>query len=164
MATRSQIDKLTGPARSPTDCGNNYTTAIAAGCIFDFTAVKWMAPECHNATLSKSLASKVPKPMFFLSKNLTEPLSEDPLEISQHDQIWSHHEYHAIHCTYMLQLAATAAVMVSSGHHNVFLNSFSANADHIAHCSRALSNPVPDLRSVHIPRPGSALHCNIVSL
>ncbi|USP80825.1 hypothetical protein yc1106_08099 [Curvularia clavata] len=142
-----------------TDCGSNHSTAIAAGCVYDIVAPQWTPPECYNAPLSEEYARKIPKPMFFRWPNLTEPIPEDPLEISRHDTIWTFDAYHTMHCVYILELAALAAGMASSGQQDVFLNHIAANSKHTKHCTELLSgnNSSPGPTEIH--RPGAALRC-----
>ncbi|PSN64609.1 hypothetical protein BS50DRAFT_678674 [Corynespora cassiicola Philippines] len=113
VSASPQADKTPKSSTSYTDCGSNYSTAAAAGCIYDIIAPQWMPPECYNAKLSNEHASKVSKPMFFRWPNLTEPLSDDPMELSLHDTVWTFDEYHTTHCVYILELAAAREVMGS---------------------------------------------------
>lgn len=142
-----------------TDCGSNYSTAMAAGCVYDMIAPQWTPPECYNAALSEEYGLKIPKPMFFRWSNLTEPIPEDPVEISRHDTIWTFDKYHTIHCVYILELAALAAAMASSGHQDVSLNHIAANSKHTKHCTELLSGNITSPGPTEIHRPGAALHC-----
>lgn len=154
-----RTDKAPKSLKPFTDCGDNHSTAIAAGCVYDIVAPQWTPPECYNAPLSEEYARRIPKPMFFRWPNLTEPIPEDPLEISKHDTIWTFDEYHTIHCVYILELAALAAGMASSGQQDVFLNHIAANSKHTKHCTELLSgnNTSPGPTEIH--RPGAALRC-----
>jgi hypothetical protein len=158
-----QKNETSNPSKLYTDCGSNYSTAIAAGCIYDIVAPQWTPPECYNAALSKEHAIKIPKPMFFRWSNLTEPIPEDPLEISQHETIWTFDEYHTIHCVYILELAALAAAVVSSGHQGVYLNHIAANSKHTKHCTELLSSNITSPGPTEIRHPGAALHCDVLA-
>ena len=157
-----QTDEASKSSKSYTDCGSNYSTAIAAGCMYDIVAPQWTPPECYNAALSKEYAAKIPKPMFFRWPNLTEPIPEDPLEISQHETVRTFDEYYTIHCVYILELAALAAAMASSGHHDVYLNHIAANSKHTKHCTELLSGNITSPGPIEIHRPGAALRCKLV--
>lgn len=97
--------------------------------------------------------------MFFRWENLTEPIPEDPVEISKHDTVWTFDKYHTIHCVYILELAALAASMASSGNQDVFLNHVAANSKHTRHCTELLSGNISFPGETEIHRPGSALRC-----
>lgn len=163
VSASPQTDKLPNFSKLYTDCGSNYSTAFAAGCIFDIVAPQWIPPECYNANLSNEHASKIPKPMFFRWPNLTEPISEDPMEISQYERVWTFDEYHTIHCIYILELAALAAAKAFSGHEAVYLNSISTNSKHTKHCTDLLSSNATSPGPVEIRRPGGILRCNVLS-
>lgn len=154
-----ETDEAQRSSKLHTDCGSNYSTAIAAGCVYDIVAPQWTPPECYNAALSEEYATKISKPMFYRWSNLTEPIPEDPVEISRHDTIWTFDEYHTIHCVYILELAALAAAMASSGHQDVYLNHIAANSKHTKHCTELLSGDITSPGPTEIHRPGAALRC-----
>jgi hypothetical protein len=154
-----QTNKGPDSSKPYTDCGSNYSTAIAAGCIYDIVAPQWTPPECYNAELSKEHAAKIPKPMFFRWENLIGPIPEDPVELSRHDTVWTFDEYHTIHCVYILELAAMAAAMASSGHQDVYVNHIAANSKHTRHCTELLSSNVTSPGPTEIRHPGAALRC-----
>jgi hypothetical protein len=143
-----------------TDCGKNYSTAIEAGCVYDLMSPQWVPPECFNASLSKEHISRVPQPIFFRWSNLTEPISNDPMELSQYETVWTHDEYHKVHCGYFLELAALAADVEFSGNGGVHLNSESVQIKHSRHCDDLLlSEEVKSVGAVEISRPGGGLKC-----
>jgi hypothetical protein len=154
-----QNDRSSKSSKIYTDCGGNYSTAIAAGCIYDLMSPQWVPPECYNATLSKEHVSRVPQPIFFRWSNLTEPLSNDPLELSQYDSVWTHDEYHKVHCGYFLELAALAADVGFSSHQKVYLNGESVQIKHSRHCDDLLLSKGTSPGAVEISRPGGGLRC-----
>ncbi|PVI01721.1 hypothetical protein DM02DRAFT_613432 [Periconia macrospinosa] len=149
---------------SYTDCGKNYSTAVAAGCVFDVLATTWVPPECHNATLFNEYTSRLPKPLFYRWPNLTEPLSEDPKELVTHETIWSYGEFHTAHCLYLLQCGALAAAKVSAGHRNVLANNHATSLWHIAHCTKNVFNSMsyPENNTEIKNAARSSLFCKVL--
>lgn len=149
---------------SYTDCGMNYSMAVAAGCIFDVLATTWVPPECHNATLFNEYTSRLPKPMFYRWPNLTEPLSEDPQELVTHETIWSYGEFHTAHCLYLLQCGALAAAKVSAGHQNVLANNHATSLWHIGHCTKNVFNSLsyPENNTEIKNAARSSLFCKVL--
>ncbi|KAI1676353.1 hypothetical protein KJE20_14056 [Pyrenophora tritici-repentis] len=173
-------------ARSPrqsalyTDCGKDHLMAAAAGCVFDPMAVGWMAPECRNPSLFEEYALKLVSDQSSIEKyitnpaeniwfrwpNLTEPIS-DPSEMIKLDEIWSYGAFHVWHCLYMAQLAVLAAMRVSSGEHNVLLNSRSTESEHVEHCfsfaTDIILHPSTTQQSLFTMPGTSVWNCNVLS-
>lgn len=143
-----------GLRRSPdgllTECGITHIEAIENGCIFDEMAFQYTPPACFEADL---LAATI-DPTSFLAPdaagifpwyrwhNFTEPVAQDPAELSRYNYLWTTNDWHISHCLYMWRLTNNAVNRVATGEKGVYVLEDAIAGGHVSHCNMLVSDKV----------------------
>lgn len=133
-----------------TECGETHIEAMENGCIFDEMAFQYTPPACFEAEL---LAATI-DPTSFLAPdaagifpwyrwhNFTEPVAQDPAELSRHNYLWTTNDWHITHCLYMWRLTNNAVNRIASGEKGVYVLEDAIAGGHVSHCNMLVSDKV----------------------
>lgn len=148
--TRSSSGLRRSPGGLLTECGETHIEAMENGCIFDEMAFQYTPPACFEAEL---LAATI-DPTSFLAPdaagifpwyrwhNFTEPVAQDPAELSRYNYLWTTNDWHITHCLYMWRLTNSAVNRVAVGEKGVYVLEDAIAGGHVSHCNMLVSDKV----------------------
>jgi hypothetical protein len=117
------------------DCGQSPAEAKAKGCIFDIMNYAWTPPACYEPDLAEEALLRGPWP-WYLDRNATLPLPQDPAVLGDMALVWTTYDYHASHCLYAAKLVHRAALKGG------FLLQEVEEWEHTDHCHGIVAHPV----------------------
>ena len=154
VSTEILNNSSSGLHRSPggllTECGETHIEAMENGCIFDEMAFQYTPPACFEAEL---LAATI-DPTSFLAPdaagifpwyrwhNFTEPVAQDPAELSKYNYLWTTNDWHITHCLYMWRLTNNAVNRIAAGEKGVYVLEDAIAGGHVSHCNMLVSDKV----------------------
>ena len=149
-ASRSPSGLRLSPNGLLTECGTTHIEAMENGCIFDEMAFQYTPPACFEAEL---LAATIDPTSFLAPEaagifpwyrwhNFTEPVAQDPAELSRYNYLWTTNDWHITHCLYMWRLTNHAVNRVASGEKGVYVLEDAIAGGHVSHCNMLVSDKV----------------------
>ncbi|KAH0555745.1 hypothetical protein GP486_006308 [Trichoglossum hirsutum] len=144
MMAKTGIDKISRSGAVVLDCGKTPAEAKAKGCVFDIMNYAWTPPACYEKDLADEALLRGPWP-WFLDRNATLPLPQDPAVLGDEPLVWTTYDYHAEHCLYAAKLVHRAALRGAGG----FLLQEVEEWGHTEHCHGIVAHRVGELREIN---------------
>ena len=136
------IRKLSTVTYGVLDCGESPAEARAKGCFFDIMTYAWTPLACYEEDLAEEALRTGPWP-WYLDKNATQEIPQDPAILGGIQEVWTTYDYHASHCLYAAKLVHRAALRGG------FLLQEVEEWNHTTHCHALLTNRTLDPTGVN---------------
>lgn len=114
-------------------CGNTYTQARSAGCVFDIISFSWLPLQCYDSDLANEFKALTDW-TYWLDRNKTEPISQELALSGEFAGLYTEFEYHLRHCTYLWKKMHRAVL----GEGKVAIDSVTGVYAHTKHCAHML--------------------------